>query len=252
MTVFSDAQLSAYLDGEADAETTAAIEDALQQEPGLAGRLEAMEHNDLRLRNAIDQALGPAPARLTAMLSEPAGASNVIPLGTRTGRPVAALRRALPWAAALVVGVFGGAALEAHRSSALLIDSPAGPLAGPALTVALANARSGLPARADGGIVRIALSFQSRAGSLCRQFTADYRNGQAAGVACREPQGWRVEGWTSGEGQASEGYRTAGGPENPVISAELDRLGVASVLDEKAEAAAAANGWRAGSSPARP
>ncbi|MEM7429765.1 MAG: hypothetical protein AAF441_27155 [Pseudomonadota bacterium] len=59
---YSDADLTAYLDGEADSETAAEIEAALQNDADLAARMEALQIDVGALRNAGDSLLGASPA----------------------------------------------------------------------------------------------------------------------------------------------------------------------------------------------
>jgi hypothetical protein len=94
----------------------------------------------------------------------------------------------------------------------------------------------------------VALSFRAKDGRLCRQFDLNGAEAGSAGVACRDKQAWRIEGWTSSHGAAAAGFETAGGPDNAAITAVADRLGVAETLDADGEARAMKSGWaKAGS-----
>ncbi len=59
---FSNEDLTAYLDGEADADLSRAIEDAVAQDPALADRLAQLHLDADQLRQAFDGMLAGAPA----------------------------------------------------------------------------------------------------------------------------------------------------------------------------------------------
>ncbi len=244
MIGFSDDQLSAYLDGEADAVTAEGIDRALEANQALAERLETLRLHDRWVRDGIDESLGPVPSRLSDLLERGSPPSNVLGFRPRPLAPMIAFRRMAPWAAALIVGVFAGVTFQATRSQTLIVDSASGPVAGRSLAAALSTARAGAPLKLDAATVRIFLSFEARGGGLCRQFGATFQNVEATGVACRQGQAWRIDGWTTGGAPQSDGYRTAAGPDDPVSAAELNRIGVIDLLDGAAETAAINAGWK--------
>lgn len=255
---FSDDVLMAYVDGELDGETSAAVGAALARDPELAARVERQR----KLRLAVHAAYAPVlvepmPQRLldaargaaTTPATSPAG-----PAGKDAARAILSPRRWtwFEWgamAASVVLGVLvGGVFLSDSRQvppAADLVADRTGLLARGALARALSEQLAG--AQAADAPVRVGLSFVSTAGEYCRTFTL-VQGGAAArlgGLACKSGGQWRLQviaqddrpGATSGE------YRTAG-TENPplVLRAVEDRIrGVA--LDAEAERAAQQRGW---------
>jgi hypothetical protein len=246
MPEISDERISSYLDGEAGPER-AALEAALRDDPALALRAQTLRQNDRVLREAVDEALGPTPQPLLAGLRAAGAPSNVVAFPSWPSARVRRAGWAVPIAAALAAGLFIGRAFEPEVQPALVATSGAGMVAGAQLAGVLSSARSGETHRLANGTVQVALSFQSNQGALCRQFEATADGNAGSGVACRSGGTWRIEDWTADGGAAQEGYRTAAGPDDPVMASELARLGVARVLDRADEARAIAQKW-----PARP
>lgn len=244
MTVFTDEMLSAYLDGEADEAVAAQIEQAAGEDPALAARLEAMAAGDDALRGAAEAMLGPVPASMTQALEAPRSA-EVLAFRPRPARPAISghwMQVAAAGVAALVIGGVGGSMLTPRQQP---LVSGAGPelAANARLAEALSTTRSGEDAQVAGGTMKVALSFRAKDGRLCRQFDLTTREAGAAGVACRDKDRWRIEGWTSGPSAAATGYQTAGGPDEAAITAIADRLGVAETLDADGESRAMRSGW---------
>ena len=227
MTV-TDEMLIAYADGEADADTRAAVEAALAADPTVAERLAA--HQAMRTRFAyafagvIDE---PPPQRLIdAILNEP----KDIQLDSRRLPAWAALAG---MAACLVLGLgFGfqlrpqpqiGPDFAAHGALAQALDSH------------LASAGQ------DGQAVRIGVSFKARDGRYCRSFQTSGSDA-VAGLACRDAKAWKVQMAMSQPAQTGD-FRTAASAPPAVMSA-VDQLIEGSPLDAAGEQAAKARGWR--------
>lgn len=241
---FSDDVLSSYLDGEAGPVLSREIEAAMQADPELVARMERLGRNDALLREAVDEALGDTPERLTQTL-QAAPPADVLPFppGTRRARlPVHHLAAAS--LAALAAGVVLGVSV-APGPRPLVAASREGVLeAGGRLSAALASTPSGVRAPVGGETLTVALSFRSRDGRMCRQFDLARDGHASSGVACRQGRDWRIEGWVAGRPASTGGYQTAGGPDDAAIGAMVDRLGLAQALDRTGEAAAIKAGWR--------
>ena len=164
-------------------------------DPALGRRVEA--HRALRAKLAghyAPVAQEPVPDRLRALLEE---SERVVPMA----RPE---RRRGGWAM--------GGAIAASLVLGLAIGHMSGGQAGPvglrggvmvaqgdlarALDTQFASAQEGAP-------IRIGLSFRRKGGGWCRSF-----DGQIAGVACREGQGWQVQQALPGAGAGTD-YRQA-------------------------------------------
>jgi hypothetical protein len=244
MIPITDEMLSAYLDGETDAETSARIERAVGETPELAARLEAMSRGDDLLRDAADGLLGQTPPAMARALQAPA-APEVVTLRPRASRPAISpqwMQLAAAGVAALVIGGVGGSMLT-PQPQALVSGSTAGLTANAQLAEALSTARSGQDAAVGGAAMKVSLSFRARDGRLCRQFALTGPQAGSAGVACRDAGSWRIEGWTSARGAPATGYRTAGGPDQAAIAVIADGLGVAEPLDADGETRAIKAGW---------
>ena len=240
MTWITDDTLSAYLDGEADDLAVAEIERAKPSEPLLVARLARLAQNDALLRASVDMALASQPE-----LQPAAVPTNI----------VAFPKPRLPWkwrndlawpaavAAVLVVGLAGTLFLR-HSDDRLLIATADGSEVGPGLARVLSASRSGQATAVDGAVVRIALSFQASDGRMCRQFSAAQARKDLAGVACRGAQDWHMEGLSHSPASPTQGYQTAGGSDDLVIGAVIDRLGTQKLLDQSGETAAIASGWK--------
>lgn len=255
MTAFSDEILLQFLDGETDDDTTRRIEAASETDPQLAARLEVLAAPpglaDETLRAAIDDRLGPIPRALDDTV-KPTATAQVLPFRARTPRAQKAANANAPrggwvgWAAAcaaaLVVGVAGGR-VWGPRETGLVGASGAAIDAKGALNAGLIRASSGTETRVANGVMTVALSFRAEDGRLCRQFTVKLPKQSAAGVACREDDAWRIEGWSAAPARA-QGYSMAAGPEDGGLGAVVDRLGVRQTLDADAERRAIAEGWK--------
>ena len=230
--------LSAYCDGETSPEDTARIEAAMEADTALVARIDAMMAVRARVADAyagvLDAATDPRTAEMVReRLSR--SPSNVVSF---TPRSQASWRRAL-WpsavAAALVAGVFGGAQIDR--------PSPAPGLVGKGLAQVLDSTRSGQASTVDGAVMRVSLSFASRDGAPCRQFTLE-RNGELlSGLACKSDGDWRMRASTIEAGQTGGDYRTAAGGGEDLVSRMADGLIAGEAFDQAEEQRRIRSGW---------
>lgn len=234
MTGIDDEMLSAYLDGELDADARERVAAALADDAELRERLERLRRNDDLLRAAFDEVeAAPVPERLQAAARPQA---QVIPLRRRFRAPVLAA------AAALVLGLALGRLLapvapEASplAAGAIAADSP--------LATALAATPSGEVTQAGALEIAPLATFRTDDGRLCREYQARGA-GEAAtlAIACREAGQWRNLALAGGA--AGTGYRQASAGEG---LRALIGAGDAQTLDAGEERAALAGlGQRAG------
>lgn len=266
---YSDETLMAFADGELDAATRAAIEQAMQQDPVIAQRV--AQHQALRAHvfAAFSPVLDePLPARLTAPLLQKAAAprgGTVIQLaavraskGQAQAVPVRNTSR-WPWpqwgalAATLVVGVVAGrfalplfegepsvamASIALGKGGAL---SAQGKLAG-------ALAQQAASAGPAGSGVKIGLSFVSHQGNYCRSFVLAGAAAKPtmAGLACQSGPGWNIAAIAEDVQPASapDSYRMAGAEMPPAILAAIDQHIAGQALDAAEEQQALRRGWR--------
>ena len=220
MTI-DDAMLIAYIDGELGPLDAKRVERAVMADPALGERL--ARHR--LLRDRVGRAFAPiaaepVPDRLTALLT-----TNVVPLVPRRtpGKrwwPVGAIAAAI--ALTIGLGTPGG------RAPAV------GDLASGALDDALDRQLA-----ANSGDPRMIVSFRRRTGGYCRTFLG--REGD--GIACREPEGWRLVRLTPGGESTSSTYRQAGSSSAATLAAAQAMM-AGEPLDAGEEERARQRGWR--------
>jgi hypothetical protein len=227
-----DPDFYAWLDGELAEPQSSAMAARVAADPELSAFAEQHRAVSSRLSKAFAPiAAAPAPERLLAAARPPAEVVDFAAARVRRRRwSVTGLALAASLALGFTIGVAlprGGSTPFESRDGQLVA---AGPLAN-ALDRRLASA-----GEQDG--VRIGLSFRDRSGRYCRSFTAAAQSG----LACREGEGWAVEGLVAGQ-KGSGDYRMAAGPD-PALGALIDGRIAGEPLDPGAEAAAAKAGWR--------
>ena len=241
---FTDEQLSAFIDGEADPDLAAAVEAGLETDPELVARLESFATSATLLRAAIDRQLGSVPPRLSALTG---GTVAALPAGHRRRPATFALSRGL-MAASLVLAVVAGLGIDrlvtrTPRAGDATLTAE-GPTAGRELSRVLSQSFSGEPVSLRRGRVTLALSFRARSGHFCRSFYLAEGAVGATGVACRGADDWRLAGWATGApARPQSGYAAAAGPQDTVTDALIDRLGPVQTLDRAAESRAIKAGW---------
>lgn len=233
---FTDEHLSAFLDGELDAETSAALEAALETDPSLADRIEALARIDDRLRPAFAETIAErTPDRFAAML-EPHAAPAARPSWLRWFAP----QIAGPVAAAMVLGVFGGAFLNPGEPVAIDSTADGALVARAGLEKALSEAASGDTIQTGLGPMRVRLSFISEGGAACRQFHLS----QQEAIACRSGEDWVIDTLAPAQADVfSADYQMANGDVAPGVATALERLGVREVLAGDDELVAIDRKW---------
>jgi len=198
--------LMAYADGEADAETRAAVEAAMAVDGAIRERVEA--HRRLRgtLAGAFGSAMNePVPERLLAAVRGEAASSQssrraeIVDLAAVRARKAAPKtpprpRRAwVQWsalAACLAIGVIAARGLGSIGTSPMIADRHGTLMAQGGLSQALDQQIAGSAAAPDQA-VKIGVSFRSSDKLYCRTFQV-VRGDGLAGLACRAPTGWQV------------------------------------------------------------
>jgi len=256
MTV-PDEEVFAFVDGELPPEAMARIEAAMATDPQLALRVEtqrslrrllsgahggATRQPEVRKTSAAEPPPASKPAEVIAFpgikakkdkakAEEKARARDA-----KASKPGHATGRGLPvWAglgACLLIGLVVGR-LAAPPPVTLSGANDPPPIAAGPLARALNTQASGQVA----GPVRIALSFKTGSGVYCRAFQAAGPS-PLAGVACREPDAWRVRAVAPAK---------AGSPTPAAILAVVDSMIAGPPLDAAGEAKAKSDGWKPGS-----
>lgn len=239
---FTDAQLAAFMDGSlADEALIDAIESAINADPALAQRAEALAAGDdlaPLVRDAFAPLLdAPVPERLTAAIAPReadvidlaaarAAKTPVLPVPANdTGRSNWRWPQFGAMAASLVLGVMIGGPLLKGGSGGPQADGLV--LASADLTAMLDRAPSGqrtdLAALGEGEVV---LTFRNADGQLCRQFMIDGAGGATSdALACAgaNGDGWQIEAYGRRAAPAGE-MKLAGGDAAPAVVAAVDAM----------------------------
>ena len=238
--------LSRYLDGELPPALAKELEVRLAADPSLGSVLAGMRALQGQLHQAYDGIVRqPVPQRILALLQAPQ-ANNVVPLAHSLPRNPPR-KRVMNWgfalAASLVVAVSATLVTRLDQSAqpgAAGMDS--------LLSLALEASPSrgeGWEALADGRTLRPVLSFQTTAGSWCREYLLRSSEGSWHGVACRGDAGWTTTVLAGAEAaESSADYRPAGAASADEISDFIDRNAAGIALDAGQEAGIIARAWK--------
>jgi len=235
---WTDEQLMAYVDGETDADTRAAIDAARAHDAELDARLKRQQ----RLRAALPGAFAatlqePVPDRLVAAARGQSAASSqdrVVPLAPRAkpAPPRFALPQWAAMAASLVVGIgVGYVALRAPEPATTLAATGV-------LDAALSGQLAADPSAQSP--VRIGVSYRSQSGVLCRSFVYEAQ----AGVACRQDDAWQLRALLPAAGVDGGEFGRASTALPPELAGWVERDIAGEPLDAAAEQEAKARGWR--------
>ena len=242
---FSDETVMAYVDGELDDATRAAVEAALATDSDLTQRVARHRELRARLQGEFGPVLSePIPERLLAAAtgtSANAHKVNILWLKRNPARHWSWLEWGAVAASLILGGLIATVLQQGSTRGPLSIDNgkllASGVLAH-ALSEQLASTQS-----ADAP-VRVVVSFLSRDGTYCRTFVSRDKI-TVAGLACRDRDVWRLEALaaTPPSTSAAGEYRTAASSLPPAIEQSVEGLIVGDPLDAKTEAAARGNSW---------
>ncbi len=238
--------LSAYLDDALDGDSKAAFETRLTNEPALSEMLSALRGTDDTLRAAYDSPVHePVPQRFLDLLEAGPAASNIVAVAAhRDIQPVAANDNPKRWR-------WIGGAVAACAAIALIVTTQI-PRSGAdvgdmtAFNTALDKTPSLQMASLGGGkSLTPQLSFASRDGGYCRQFSINDAKASQDGLACRDSAGWKVKALVAGSAVSAEtgGFATASGASNPTIDKAIAALRTGDPLDGATEQLMINNGW---------
>lgn len=247
--VFTDADLAAFMDGTLEDDALiAAIEAAINADPALADRAEALAASDdtaASVRAAFAPVLdAPVPDRLTRIVApapqDDAVANLAAARADRRPLPAPANDTGGGWrwpqfaamAASLVLGVVIGGPLisrggggEAGADGALVLAAAEGPVPPSAVATMLDTAPSGQTVDlASLGTGEVVLTFRNADGALCRQFTLERSGAASDALACAGTDGgWQVEAFGRRAAPSGE-MKLAGGDAAPGVVAAVDAM----------------------------
>lgn len=247
---FSDETLMAYVDGELDADTRQAIEDAIATDPQVSAAVARHRALQFKLRTALGDVIHETmPDRLImAARTSPAGTrAQVTNIAAARGAKQAPVKRQWSWpewgaiAASLILGVIGGRAALVGSSADTIVADNGRMIAGGTLASALNTQASGV--QSGGAKVQIGASFQAKSGEYCRTFTVS-EDGNMAGLACHEADKWNVRALSLSSKNATGEYRMASTSLPPSIAKAVEENIVGEALDADEEKAALGRGWK--------
>jgi len=261
--MIDQALLEAYADGECSEAESARVDAALETDPQLLARLEALMLMRSRLREAFDPILSEAPpARTVEMIRSrlaegagaelPAGPSNATVLKPRARPASPAQRWAWPaaMAACLAAGVLGGAQLDG-QSPALIALADGQPTISGGLSQVLDTATSGENRQDGAATVKVVLSFAAANGAACRQFSRTQGREAVLGLACKQGRGWRMRAMSTHTANPGADYQTVDGAGDDLVSQMTDRMIVGDSFDAAQERRLIASGWLRNGTQAR-
>ncbi|MEM9812105.1 MAG: hypothetical protein AAF913_05495 [Pseudomonadota bacterium] len=242
---WTDEEIAAYVDGSIDDPALAArLGKAIETDPALSRRVEAIKSANALLRRAFDDPMAePIPTAIEAALMAEPGRVAVLPRRRAPFWAPAAMAASL----ALCLGLGGGWYLATEH------PAPTGQivLGASGTSDALAQALETLPTgTASPAGIRPILTFRDGAGRACREFetVAQSGAGEVIGIACRLPDGlWSVQvaaAVTEPTGQPNGGFTPASAMAGDVLSAVLDALEAGPALRPSEEMALIQTGWR--------
>ena len=236
-----DPDFFAWLDGELSPEAAASMEARVAGDPEL--RRLASEHRELQARLSAafaPIAAAPVPASLAERVRVPA--ADVIDLSarrqTRDNRRSAfrvGWPQSMAVAASLALGLLLGSQIVGREAG--IVGQASGTLVATGdLDRALSRELASAPAA---GAPRIALTFRSKEGNICRSFSG----GAGTGLACRRGDDWQLEALYPNAPEQSGDYRMAAGADTRILDL-VDAKLAGEPFDEAQERKARDSGWR--------
>jgi hypothetical protein len=253
-----DKRISAFLDGRMTEPEMAAFEAAMESDPAFAEEVARLSANDSLLRAAFAGPVeaGVDDALLTRMglaaapdQASGSGSAQVVVLASaQTTRHAPAndnrsgwQRWGLPLAGAVAAALVLTVTLRPGTEQPGLQTAEG---AGFAQVMETAPSRQAVRL-AQGDTLTPLLTFQAGDGRYCREYN---RSGSSAatGIACREGNGWRVEGEAAYAPDLAESgeIATAGGAQDADMDAIHARLGTSDPLGAEAERSLISSGWK--------
>lgn len=244
---WSDEHLSAFLDGELGVAETEALARAIEADPQLAARAEALGAANAAFKASVARIDGaPVNARLKAAM-EAQPTADVLAFRPRRVMAFLVEHRAIAASLICAVAVWGAAAsLAPSPSSDPFAPGPGGViLANSPLHQLLETGRTG-EARliATGATATPQLTFASADGQYCRQVSLSSSSAESAAILCRDDGGWRPQVVAFGLSKGSPDYQTASAHRSPALEAYLDAHISGAPLNSEEEARLLQSAWK--------
>ncbi|OYX47864.1 MAG: hypothetical protein B7Y90_12280 [Alphaproteobacteria bacterium 32-64-14] len=243
--IWTDEQLSAFLDGELTPQEMEALSQDLEADAALAGRMEKLGTANAVYRDAIggiDNA--PLKASLKAAMDTPPTA-QVIAFKPRSISAFVMEHRAIAASLLCAAAVWGvTSATSTDSQSDLLAPGPDG------LIVASSPLHQMLEVAATGEVSKVGnaaavprLTFAADDGAFCRQFDVTTEDGSSAAIACREDGVWRTQVVAYQLAKPLGEFQTASAARAPALEAFLDAHMPGAPLNAEQEAMLLQRKW---------
>lgn len=242
-----DFELMAYVDGELDAQTSKRVAEAVDADPDLRAKVDALiESRDVAraaYASTEESPLSPALDEMMAGLREDLDAPDPEPSWPASDSGLSGGATVMSWSRRRLAALTGmGAVIGAFAAWMLTSQFQPQPLL--ILTdtneAALSNHAQRVlnetPAGHDRDGLSVQVSFVSEDGAACRQFVVSTQ----AGIACLAGTEWHLVILSDAPDEAQ--FQAAGGSDALAIATA--ELGVLKVLSEEEEAARISNGWQ--------
>ncbi len=244
--MWTDEQLSAFLDGELAGADMDALAHALEADAGLAARMERLGSANtayLGAVGAIDDT--PMKTNLKAAMETPPTA-KVIAFKPRSISAFVMEHRAIAASLLCAAGVFGLMSTMTRGA-----EDPLAPGADGQIMASSPIYRM-LESGRTGEVVTISasasatprLTFASDDGGFCRQFDLVSGESASAAIACREGDGWKTQVVAYGLPKPSGDFQTASAGKSEALEAFLDQRMSGAPMNAEDEAKLLEGGWK--------
>lgn len=245
-TVWTDEQISAFLDGElAPAEMDALARD-METDAQLATRAETLGAANMAFITSASQIdTVPVSQKLKAAMETPPTA-QVIAFRPRSVTAFLVEHRAIAASLLCAVAVWGATASLAPKPEAdPFAPGPDGVIvASSPLYQVLEAAHTGeAKTISNGRTATPQLTFASADGNFCRQVSLSSQSSNAAAIFCRDGEGWRPQVVAFGLPKSSPDYQTASAGRSPALEAFLDARMSGAPMTADEEAKLLNRGW---------
>lgn len=240
-----DFELMAYVDGELDARSSKRIAEAVEADPALQAKVDALIESravaraayaptqEAPLSPALQDMMDELEAGLESHSDAPVWQSaDASPSGGAGMLSWARHRAAAMTAMGVAVGALATWTLMPQTEAFLTLTEESGPQLSDRAQYVLSQT----PAGEDVDGFSVQASFVSGEGRSCRQFTLSSQ----AGIACFDADDWHLVILADAPGNGD--FQAAGGSDPLAVAAAA--LGVARVLSDEEEAAQIAQNWR--------
>ena len=242
-----DFELMAYVDGELDPQTSKRVAEAVEADPALREKVEALIASRELARAAYSPAeaapLSPALDDMMKDLGEALAQPDIAPDWQSAGARVSGLTGFMAWArpvpaAMVAIGIAAGALMtwavlqQTQPRPFLSVSQSSGTI----LSAQAQQALNSTPTNEVAYGADMVATFITDAGETCRQFEL----ADQVGIACRDQESWHLVVLAAQPDQ--DQFRPAGATEP--LAAFTAQLGVQKVLSESEEAALIASSWR--------